>query len=107
MLIWLTVQGGLKVGCCGLAVAAMALLLRLVYGGPDSSAAFIGSLPFSTALVWLGRIGRALFAAGTHALASSGPRAFVLGTLLTLLASLYPTCVAARMKPVVALRVDL
>jgi len=35
-----------------------------VYAGPDSSAAFIGSLPFCTALLWLGRSGRALFVAG-------------------------------------------
>ncbi|MCX7004194.1 MAG: hypothetical protein NTV22_13115 [bacterium] len=60
----MTVQGGLKLGYCGLALAAIALLLRLVYAGPVGSAEFIGSLPFSTALLWLGRIGRALFVAG-------------------------------------------
>ena len=47
------------------------------------------------------------FGACAHALAYSGPRAFVLGTLLTLLASLYPTCIAARMRPVDAMRADL
>lgn len=37
----------------------------------------------------------------------SGPRAIALGTLLTILASIYPTFVAARMKPVDAMRVDV
>jgi len=37
----------------------------------------------------------------------SGPRAAALGTLLTVLASIYPTIVAARMKPVDAMRVDV
>ncbi|MCX7004190.1 MAG: hypothetical protein NTV22_13095 [bacterium] len=57
-------QGGLKLGYAGLALAALALLLRLVYAGPAGSAEYITSLPFSTSLVWLGRIGRALFVAG-------------------------------------------
>jgi len=42
-----------------------------------------------------------------RAAAYSGPRAILLGTLLTVLASLYPTFVAARMKPVDAMRVDV
>lgn len=37
----------------------------------------------------------------------SGPRAVALGTLLTVLASIYPTIVAAHMKPVDAMRVDV
>jgi|GEM_PF-2262116 len=61
---WCRTQGGLKLGYCGLALAAMALLLRLVYAGSDSSVEFIRSLPFSTALLWLGRIGQTLFVAG-------------------------------------------
>lgn len=41
------------------------------------------------------------------ALAYSVPRAVALGTALTLLASIYPTYVASRMKPVDAMRVDV
>lgn len=37
----------------------------------------------------------------------SGSRAVVVGTVLTVLASIYPTIVAARMKPVDAMRVDI
>ncbi|MCX7846424.1 MAG: FtsX-like permease family protein [bacterium] len=37
----------------------------------------------------------------------SGPRAVALGTVLTVVASIYPTLVAARMKPADAMRVDV
>jgi hypothetical protein len=41
------------------------------------------------------------------ALLAAGPKAFGLGTLLALLASIYPTWVASRMKPVDAMRVEI
>jgi len=41
------------------------------------------------------------------AFAYSVPRAIALGTVLTILASLYPTYVASRMRPVDAMRVDI
>jgi len=42
-----------------------------------------------------------------NAFAYSMPRAIALGTVLTILASLYPTYVASRMRPVDAMRVDI
>ncbi len=42
-----------------------------------------------------------------EALAVAGPLAVVGGTLLTLLAAVYPTWIAARMKPVEAMRVEV
>jgi uncharacterized membrane protein len=50
-----------------------------------------------------------LLGAGTclHALCIAVPAALVLGTALTTLAAVYPTWVAARMKPVEALRTEV
>lgn len=61
---WLMPQGGMKLGYGGLALLALALLLRLVYAGPPDSAEYLAALPFSGALVWLVRTGCALFFGG-------------------------------------------
>lgn len=76
-----------------------------------ATASIIGALfGFGLALFQVGMMtafGIISFPVAMNAALYSCPRAFVLGTVLTILASIYPTFVAARMKPVDAMRVDL